>query len=156
MTKRDIPALVRISKENMAHIIRSAWGTEWKDDILLNAVTDPDTVTEIATHEDTIVGYYTILKRIDSVFIVSIQILHQYQQRGLGSLMMSRIEEWGKRNGLRAVELWVQSTNEAAINFYEHLGYRLAGKQGNNYLMRNNLTERSEAGARGCHVGTYA
>ncbi|MGD0057271.1 MAG: GNAT family N-acetyltransferase [Methanomassiliicoccales archaeon] len=156
MTRRDIPALVRMSRENMAHIVLSSWGTEWRDDTLVRAVTDPDTVTEIATHDERIVGYYTFFKRIDSVFIVSIQILRQYQQRGLGSLMMARIEEWGRRNGLDAVELWVQSTNESAISFYEHVGYRVAGKQGNNYLMSKVIKEKPEASVRGCHVGTSA
>jgi len=154
MTKRDLPTLVRISRENMAHIIRSAWGTEWKDDIVVQAITDPDTITEIATDDDRIFGYYTILRRVDSVFVVSIQILRQFQQRGLGSLMMTRIEQWGRRNDLGAVELWVQSTNEAAIKFYEHVGYHVACKQGNNYMMRKELPDRSEASTRGRHVGT--
>lgn len=154
MTKRDIPTLVRMSKENMAHIVLSAWGTEWRDDTIVRAVTDPDAVTEIAMHDERIIGYYTIFKRIDSVFIVSIQILRQYQQRGLGSLIMARIEGWGRKNGLDTVELWVQSTNESAIKFYEHVGYKVAGRQGNNYLMRKEIKDESEASLRGCHVGT--
>jgi ribosomal protein S18 acetylase RimI-like enzyme len=154
MSKRDIPTLVRMSKDNMAHIVLSAWGTEWRDSTLVQAVTDPDTFTEVAMNDERIIGYYTVFKRIDSVFIVSIQIQTQYQQKGLGSLMMSRVEAWARSSGVDMVELWVQSTNESAIKFYEHVGYKVAGRQGNNYLMRKGIKDESEASLRGCHVRT--
>jgi ribosomal protein S18 acetylase RimI-like enzyme len=59
--------------------------------------------------------------------------------------MMARIEEWGERYTLERVELWVQSTNDVAIKFYEHLGYKMAGRQGNNYLMRKTIGRDSGA-----------
>jgi ribosomal protein S18 acetylase RimI-like enzyme len=145
MDKRDVPALVKMSKSNMSHILLSAWGIEWKDDTLVHAVLDPDTFTEVLEIDEEIVGYFTVIRRIDSVFIISIQLHRQYQQQGLGSLMMARIEEWGERYTLERVELWVQSTNDVAIKFYEHLGYKMAGRQGNNYLMRKTLGRDSGA-----------
>jgi ribosomal protein S18 acetylase RimI-like enzyme len=145
MDKRDIPALVKMSKSNMSHILLSAWGIEWKDDTLVHAVLDPDSFTEVLEIDEEIVGYFTVIRRIDSVFIISIQLHRQYQQQGLGSLMMARIEEWGERYTLERVELWVQSTNDIAIKFYEHLGYKMAGRQGNNYLMRKTIGRDSGA-----------
>jgi ribosomal protein S18 acetylase RimI-like enzyme len=145
MDKRDIPALVKMSKSNMSHILLSAWGIEWKDDTLVHAVLDPDSFTEVLEIDEEIVGYFTVIRRVDSVFIISIQLHRQYQQQGLGSLMMARIEEWGERYTLERVELWVQSTNDIAIKFYEHLGYKMAGRQGNNYLMRKTIGRDSGA-----------
>jgi ribosomal protein S18 acetylase RimI-like enzyme len=145
MDKRDVPTLVKMSKSNMSHILLSAWGTEWKDDTLVHAVLDPDSYTEVLEIDGEIVGYFTVIRRIDSVFIISIQLHRQYQQQGLGSLMMARIEEWGERYTLERVELWVQSTNDIAIKFYEHLGYKMAGRQGNNYLMRKTIGRDSGA-----------
>mgnify|MGYP005856197389 FL=1 len=139
MSRRDIPTLVKISRDNMAQIVRSAWGTEWRDDTLLQAITDPDGFTEITELNGEIAGYYTVFNNADSVFIISIQLRRRYQNKGLGATMMSRIEEWGRRHGLGTVELWVQSTNEAALGFYEHLGYTTLRRQGNNYFMRKPL-----------------
>jgi ribosomal protein S18 acetylase RimI-like enzyme len=52
---------------------------------------------------------------------------------------MRRIEELANARGLRAIELWVQTTNREAMEFYRHLGYRMISRQGNNYLMRRLL-----------------
>jgi len=134
--RSDIPELVRITRENMAQIILSAWGVEWRDETLLETLMDANLSIEVALEGRKVVGYYVLDQMEDYVFIISIQLEKGHQGLGLGRCMMERVEESALRSGLEGVELCVQSTNEQAIGFYRHLGYRLASRRRNNLTMR--------------------
>ena len=140
LRRSDIPELVRITRENMAQIILSAWGVEWRDETLLETLMDANLLIEVALKGQKVVGYHVLDQMGDYIFIVSIQLEKQHQGKGLGRSMMERVEESAIRSGLEGVELCVQSTNEQAIGFYRHLGYRLASRR------RNNLTMRKQFG----------
>ncbi len=140
LRRSDIPELVRITRENMAQIILSAWGVEWRDETLLETLMDANLLIEVALEGQKVVGYHVLDQMEDYIFIVSIQLEKQHQGKGLGRFMMERVEESAIRSGLEGVELCVQSTNEQAIGFYRHLGYRLASRR------RNNLTMRKQFG----------
>jgi ribosomal protein S18 acetylase RimI-like enzyme len=43
--------------------------------------------------------------------------------RGLGRRMMEACEAWVRSRGVPKIQLMVRSTNQAAVGFYEHLGY---------------------------------
>lgn len=134
--KHDLPVLAKISRDNMAHIIRSAWGVDWKDELLFDTLCDEDAQTEILEIDGRIIGYYCIFIEERRVFIASIQVARAYQHRGYGASMIRRIEAIASRFNAERVELWVQSNNEEAIGFYEHMGYRIVARQRNNLLMR--------------------
>ena len=147
MRRGDMPCLVEISRENMSHIIRSAWGMEWRDELLIDTLLDDENLTEVLELGEGIIAYYSICKKKGSMFVNSIQVLPWMQRRGLGKVLMDRIESLAKLNGLGTVELWVQSTNDPAMGFYASLGYERRERKGNNYLMVKELTEDDE-GAR--------
>lgn len=134
--KHDLPVLAKISRDNMAHIIRSAWGVEWKDELLFDTLCDEDAQTEILEIDGKIIGYYCIFIEDKRVFIASIQVARAYQHRGYGAAMIKRIEAIASHLNAERVELWVQSNNEEAIGFYEHMGFRIVARQRNNLLMR--------------------
>lgn len=136
LRRSDIPELVRITRENMAQIILSAWGVEWRDETLLETLMNATLCIEVALEGEQIVGYYVLDQMEDYVFIISIQLEKQHQGEGLGRCLMERVEESARRSGLEGVELCVQSTNDQAIGFYRHLGYRLASRRRNNLTMR--------------------
>jgi ribosomal protein S18 acetylase RimI-like enzyme len=139
MTRKDLPRILAISRDNMAQIIYSSWGVEFRDEDLLHVLLEPSAFTEVLEHDGKIIAYYSVDTRNDNLFINSIQVMKIYQGQGLGREMMRRIEDLAKVRGLRAIELWVQITNRAAMEFYRHLGYRMVSRQGNNYLMRRLL-----------------
>jgi ribosomal protein S18 acetylase RimI-like enzyme len=139
MTRKDLPQVVSISRENMAPIIFASWGVEYRDEDLLHLLLTPAAYTEVVEEEGRIVAYFSVEERNESLFINSIQVLKGHQGRGLGGEMMRRIEERARGLHLRDIELWVQISNSPAIDFYRHMGYRLISRQGNNYLMRKML-----------------
>lgn len=139
MARKDLPQVVAISRENMASIIFSSWGVEYRDEDLLHMLLEPTAFTEVFEMDGKIVAYYSVDERNDNLFINSIQVLKGYRNQGLGARMMERIEVRAKENRLMGIELWVQITNRSAMEFYRHMGYRMVSRQGNNYLMRRRL-----------------
>jgi ribosomal protein S18 acetylase RimI-like enzyme len=142
MTRKDLPQIIGMSRENMASIIFSSWGVEFRDEDLLHLLLEPNAFTEILESDGRIIAYYSVEERNGNLFINSIQVLKEYQRQGLGREMLARIEARAKENELRGIELWVQITNHSAMEFYRHMGYRMVSRQGNNYLMRRRLDPR--------------
>lgn len=136
MVRKDLPQILTISRDNMASIIFSSWGVEWRDEDLLHILHEPTAFTEVLEAEGQIIAFYSVDVRNDNLFINAIQVHRSYQRQGLGREMMTRIEGMAKTKRLRGIELWVQLTNRPAMDFYRHMGYRMISRQGNNYLMR--------------------
>lgn len=66
--------------------------------------------------------------RVDGNATLGINILNQFQGRGLGRLAIQRMHEFAKhRLLLRKIILHVRSDNDSAINLYIKLGYQQAG-----------------------------
>ncbi|HOE52606.1 MAG TPA: GNAT family N-acetyltransferase [Methanomassiliicoccales archaeon] len=139
MRRADLPALVAMSRENMAAIILSSWGEEWKDETLLDMLLDQRVDTTVLDGEDGIEAYYCVEDMDDCIFISSIQVRRGCQGRGLGGRMLRMIEDQAKSDGKAWVELCVQSTNERAKEFYHYHGYDLMYANGNNIVMRKRL-----------------
>lgn len=141
MNRSDIPSLVKMSRENMASIIHSAWGLEWRDEPLLEWLMSKDVETEVAMVDGDLAGYLSLEVVDRYLFVTSIQLWRGMQHRGLGTEMMRHIEAKAAGAGYEGVELVVQMTNEPAMHFYRHLGYRKVCRTGNNFLMRKSLMQ---------------
>jgi ribosomal protein S18 acetylase RimI-like enzyme len=139
MNRSDIPALVKMSRENMASIIRSAWGLEWRDEPLLEWLMSKDVETEVAMLEGDIAGYVSLEVVDRYIFVTSIQLWRNLQHRGFGTEIMKHVETMALVAGYEGVELVVQMTNDGALRFYRHMGYRKVCRRGNNFLMRKTL-----------------
>ena len=141
LRRADIPALVRMSRENMAAIVLASWGMDWQDEPLLEWFMDKDIHTEVLERDEDVIGYFS-LEPIDRyVFITSVQLRKEYQSMGYGRKMMERIEDLAMQQGADGVELCVQDTNENAKAFYDHIGYSVICRRGNNFLMRKRLVQ---------------
>lgn len=129
-----------MSRENMAAIILSSWGEEWKDEQLLDLLLDQRVETTVLEDEDGIAAYFCVEDIDEYIFISSFQVRRDRQGRGLGTIMMEMIEEKARREGKAEVELCVQSTNERAKEFYYYQGYDLMYRNGSNLVMRKRLS----------------
>ena len=134
--RRDIPSLLRMTRENMTQVILSAWGVDWRDETLLETLLDISVMTEVVERQGEVVGYYSLDQRGDYLFIISIQVQEEDQGKGIGRAMMERIEDMAIRSGLEGIELVVQSTNPWAKAIYEHLAYVYVSKERNNLVFR--------------------
>ncbi len=139
MQRSDLPELVSMSRENMASIIMSSWGEEWKDEQLMELLLDQRVDTTVLEGEKGIEAYYCVEDIDEYIFISSFQVRRNFQGRGLGTRMLDMIEDKARRDGKAEVELCVQSTNERAKEFYYYHGYDLMYRNGNNLVMRKKL-----------------
>jgi len=140
LQRTDLPELVTMSRENMAGIILSSWGEEWKDEKLLELLLDQRVETTVLEDDEGIMAYFCVEDIDEYMFISSFQVRRDRQGMGLGSAMMDMIEQKAMQHGKAEVELCVQFTNERAIEFYYYQGYDLAHRNGNNLVMRKRLS----------------
>lgn len=58
------------------------------------------------------------------VHIHDLVVHESFQKKGIGRLLMQRVHEWTKAQGITDVELDVYEFNKPARTLYEHLGYQ--------------------------------
>jgi ribosomal protein S18 acetylase RimI-like enzyme len=59
--------------------------------------------------------------------LISMWTAPSHRQRGVGRLLVTEVLDWARRRGAQTVLLMVTSNNEAAIRFYERLGFTRTG-----------------------------
>ncbi len=110
-------------------------------------------VSLIAERDGEIVGF--VIVHIDQVaagwrgYVVTLDVAAEYRRRGLAGQMMQAVEMLAEAAGALRMELHVFTENEAAIRFYERIGYeriarrrRFYGAEGlDAYEYRKELTD---------------
>jgi len=89
-----------------------------------------DSVMLLAKHGDKIVGNASLSRmprRMRHRGDLSVAVVKEYWNRGIGRLLMEEIVAFAKVNGFAVIDLQVRSDNEAAIHLYEKLGFRKIG-----------------------------
>jgi ribosomal protein S18 acetylase RimI-like enzyme len=61
----------------------------------------------------------------------------EFHNHGIGRILMDRVQEWAIANGATSIELNVYEFNEAAISFYERLGYQSLSRKMSKELKQN-------------------
>lgn len=79
------------------------------------------------------VAYGGMLLAPDEGQITNIAVDPDHRRRGLGALLMKRLERAARERGLLQIALEVRASNEAAIALYERTGYTVAGRRPNFY-----------------------
>lgn len=70
-----------------------------------------------------IVGAFLDVNDATQVQLVSMWTAPAQRQRGVGRLLVNEVLAWARLRGARTLLLMVTSNNEAAIRFYEKLGF---------------------------------
>jgi ribosomal protein S18 acetylase RimI-like enzyme len=60
--------------------------------------------------------------------LISMWTAATHRQRGIGRLLVNHILEWARDRKTHVLQLMVTSNNEAAIRFYERLGFTRTGR----------------------------
>jgi len=90
-----------------------------------------DEVMFVAQVDESLVGYLLISSNnyskkkhcMDYVLAV----LDEYQRKGIGSKLIHKAEEWGKKNLKHRIEITVNTRNKNAFKLYKKLGYEVEG-----------------------------
>ncbi|MEO6567772.1 MAG: N-acetyltransferase, partial [Opitutaceae bacterium] len=71
------------------------------------------------------VGLLHVERETEALFLANLQILPEFQNRGLGSAVVRRVIEEAHAMGLGVVRLQVLKSNQPARRLYERLGFEL-------------------------------
>jgi len=94
----------------------------------------------------TAVGYFSIQKRDDTMFLSKLYVLKNYRGQGLGKASMDYIHQQAKAMGCNSISLTVNRHNKDTIRAYGALGFENVGEQiadiGNGFVMDDYLLKK--------------
>lgn len=82
----------------------------------------------IAENEKEIVGCILIIKDDWTCFLFRLAIKENYQNKGVGSLLIAKAEESLKKDGVEEVAIFVNEDDPKLQQYYEKRGYLRGGK----------------------------
>jgi len=101
---------------------------------LSKAEFDP-TLIDVIQYEGKDVGRLRIVRSPEYVYIGGIQILPEFQNKGIGTALFSELKEESKKTGVPII-LEVHDENAAAMSFYKELGFEETGKTGKKTILK--------------------
>lgn len=119
----------------MDEILRQAWKTAkydwegWKKDLKMAIADESDHVFNILvpTEQDKeiIAGFiWYSLAEENSIWLTALVVISQLQGRGIGSRVISILEDEGLKRGKDQIELGVQQSNPRAVQFYKNRNFQ--------------------------------
>jgi ribosomal protein S18 acetylase RimI-like enzyme len=108
------------------------WDEQWQADYFRDHF-DP-TTREIIEYDGVPIGYISVERREDLIFLGVIEIAPDHQNRGIGTQLISALCDEADGRGV-PVELQVLKVNPAR-RLYERLGFAVIGETDTHYLMR--------------------
>ncbi|GFN31086.1 GNAT family N-acetyltransferase [Paenibacillus xylaniclasticus] len=72
-------------------------------------------------------GFVHAIAQGDTLYVDLLAVHPSCRHRGVGASLMERAEQYGIASGCREAMLYVDESNDAAVRFYEKLGYRITG-----------------------------
>lgn len=135
-TTEDVHAIQRVAEDawHAAHddiigktAVNEFLATHYNEEDILTGITNSDTLYYVvADHTEGVVGFVMGGPWQDSetTYVVgAIYIRPNNWGRGFGSRLLQRFEDEVRRQGGELVRLVVMAENDAAVNFYEAVGY---------------------------------
>ncbi len=140
----DMDALHR---DNLPHIFQKPGGAAREQDYYAGLVADENVALLVAEAGEKLVGFIHAVVRDTPAFPVfvprryvvidSIVVKSEFQDQGIGRILMDKMQEWAIANGATSLELNVYEFNRSAISFYERLGYRTFSRKMNKELKKD-------------------
>jgi GNAT superfamily N-acetyltransferase len=90
---------------------------------------------QVISYDDEDVGRLRVVRSNESIYIGGIQILPEFQGKGIGTALFLDLIKESETTGL-PIALEVHDVNESALRFYMNLGFSDVGHEGNKTLMK--------------------
>lgn len=98
---------------------------------------------EVITYGDEDVGRLRVVRNNDSIYVGGIQILPEFQGKGIGTAIFTDLIEESNKTGL-PITLEVHDVNVDAIKFYKRLGFKSVGGEENKTHMKYSTASPEE------------
>ena len=120
----DAPVLARMARDYIEDGLRWTWRTRR----IQQAIRDRNTrvlVAEAPRTRGTEIAGFAIMRFEDENAHLSLLAVHPfYRRRRIARALLKRLETAAHTAGIGEIRLEVRTGNEAALEFYRHLGYR--------------------------------
>lgn len=126
-------------RDNLPQLFQKPNGPVREPDYYLEVISDENVGFFVAEIDGDLVGFVHVIVRdapdipvivprryavVDSIVVKS-----EHKHHGIGRMLINTMEGWAANNGASSIELNVYEFNEAAIAFYERLGYRTLSRR---------------------------
>jgi ribosomal protein S18 acetylase RimI-like enzyme len=123
-----------LHRDNLPHIFQKPSGAAREQDYYSGLIADENVALLVAEAGGKLVGFvHAIIRDTPAIpifiprryaIVDGIVVKSGFQNRGIGRILMDKMQEWAIANGATSIELNVYEFNQSAISFYERLGYQ--------------------------------
>ena len=123
-----LPSVFKLESELFA-------GEEWSDEQFREELANvPDTrMYWVALEDKRVVGYFGMMLLADFADIATIAVIPSHRRQGIATDMVKLMLETAKDRGAIRMLLEVRTTNTAAIEFYQKLGFVIIAERPHYY-----------------------
>lgn len=123
-----------LHRDNLPHIFQKPSGAAREENYYAGLIADKDVALFVAEVDGKLVGFiHAIIRETPAIpvfvprryaIVDGVVVNTGFQKRGIGKMLMDKMQEWTITRGATSIELNVYEFNETAISFYERLGYQ--------------------------------
>lgn len=95
----------------------------WTEGRVAFSIASKETNVVVAREAGRIIGFGIMSYPHDDAHLLLFAVRPEYRRRGVGSAMLSLLEEVGRELGMRRIRVECRRDNDAARNFYAEHGY---------------------------------
>ena len=125
--------MCEIDLKRVHEIECSIFSIPWTEADFRNSIKDNNNIYLIVEEQDLIVAYCGLWGIAGEGQINNVAVVKNYRGLGTGRLMIEKMLELGRKQGLEVFTLEVRISNLSAIALYRKLGFRDAGVRKNFY-----------------------
>ena len=117
--------VVNNNDDELISVLQSSFREVYKDNNALKNefINNPYTKIFIYREDDDILGLIHINDIYDRYEINNFYVIDKYRNRGIGSLLLEKVIELGKKQKIKNITLEVRKNNILAISLYENYGF---------------------------------
>ncbi len=131
-TINDIEFIFQLRVQTMKKDFDNTFG--WQDDEQRNRAADEIQHAQIIIVDQKDIGVIKLIPKIDELHLHQMQILHEYQGKGIGTELTRRVLDRAVKQDIPVTLLVLKGASAKRI--YDRLGFFVTDEYENNYRMR--------------------
>ena len=140
----EIEVMTLVDLENIKNILSSDFDEFWNHNVFKEELQSENSKYLLAKLNNEIIGFAGIKIIIDKADIMNIVTKKAVRNRGVGTLLLSKIIYLCKKLNLNSISLEVNEINKSAIHLYENFGFEKVGNRKNYYNSSNAILMTKE------------
>lgn len=120
--------------QGVAAVEEDVFTTAWSPEMFAAEMNNTLTTYLLVCMDEEIIGFAGFWLVVDEAQVTNIAIKQDWQSRGYGRVLVSRLMQEARNKGALTISLEVRESNKRARKLYEKLGFKEAGIRSGYYL----------------------